>query len=109
MGRSREYKDASVSTEDHRAHEMRGYKAALRNPRTSEEAKTHAAGVLSHDFGWEASQHQPSEEHDNPKGKDPIRVAGALKAARSNPRVTDQGRQHAVEKLEQMSQQGPEE
>ncbi|KAL5356239.1 hypothetical protein BJX96DRAFT_104543 [Aspergillus floccosus] len=86
---------------------MRGYKSTLSNPRTSQEAKKHAQGML-HELGGE----QPREEHHvreahrthEEHGKDPHRVISGLKAAMHNPNVSERGRQHAGERLSEMGE-----
>ncbi|RDH27549.1 hypothetical protein BDQ94DRAFT_153737 [Aspergillus welwitschiae] len=84
-----------MSTEE-RLNAMRGYKATLSNPHTSDEAKQNAQAMLEQLGG-----DQPRDElyDQTERGKDPSRFMGGLKAARHNPNVTDSGRQKAEEKL----------
>ncbi|KAL4888573.1 Conidiation protein 6-domain-containing protein [Aspergillus ambiguus] len=93
-----------MSTEE-RVNAMRGYKATLSNPRTSDEAKEHAQEMLDQ-LGGEQPREELYEQED--RDKDPTRVMGGLKAARQNPNVTESGRQRAERKLREMEQQ-PEE
>ncbi|KAJ5932137.1 hypothetical protein N7516_006626 [Penicillium verrucosum] len=84
--------------------EMRGYKAALRNPKVGQEAKENAQAKLN-----ELGGDQPREELYKARGdesKDPVRVSAGLKAAQHNPLVTEGGKQRAAEK---MGHRGPEE
>ncbi|KOS46273.1 hypothetical protein ACN38_g2765 [Penicillium nordicum] len=84
--------------------EMRGYKAALRNPKVGQEAKENAQARLN-----ELGGDQPRAELYKARGdesKDPVRVSAGLKAAQHNPLVTEGGKQRAAEK---MGQRGPEE
>ncbi|EYE90860.1 Con-6 family protein [Aspergillus ruber CBS 135680] len=81
---------------DDRVNVMRGYKATLHNPNTSDEAKQNAQSVLD-DLGGD----QPSEEIHNAQAgnKDPMRVAAGYKAAQHNPNVTEEGKKRAKEGL----------
>ncbi|RMJ25295.1 conidiation protein Con-6 [Aspergillus sp. HF37] len=106
MSYSRENNEVSASGED-KVNAMRGYKATLHNPRVSDEAKQHAQDVLDN----EIHGNQPQQELYDVRGqnKEPQRVAGGLKAAQKNYRVTESGKESAGNKLDQMSQQQPEE
>ncbi|KAI9368229.1 Conidiation protein 6-domain-containing protein [Aspergillus egyptiacus] len=92
-----------MTTED-RLNQMRGYKATLSNPNTSQEAKEHAQAVLDKELGGD----QPQEELYQTRGdydKDPSRVAGGLKAAMHNPGISQSGKKQAEEKLEDLPQE----
>ncbi|GFN12698.1 Con-6 family protein [Aspergillus tubingensis] len=94
------------STEDG-LNALRGYKATLNNPNTSDEAKQNAQAMIEQLGG-----DQPREELYNLRGdatKDPNRVAGGLKAAQSNPGISQQGKKAAGQKLGQLSGEAPEE
>ncbi|KAJ5083874.1 hypothetical protein NUU61_008453 [Penicillium alfredii] len=106
MSNTRENAEVSASGED-RVNAMRGYKATLKNPRTSNEAKEHASEVLNNELGWDKPRQDLYEVRDRNKG--PTHVAGGLKAAQKNPRVTDRGKQSSSEKLDTLAQQAPEE
>ncbi|KAJ9192850.1 hypothetical protein DTO166G4_6483 [Paecilomyces variotii] len=90
-----------ASTED-RVNAMRGFKATLKNPRVSKEAKQHAQDVLDNELHGD----EPRQELYNKRGQnvDPTRVAAGYKAATHRPNVTDQGKERAREKLENMGQ-----
>ncbi|EAW14291.1 Con-6 family protein [Aspergillus clavatus NRRL 1] len=109
MSYSRENNEVSASGED-RVNAMRGYKATISNPRVSNEAKQHAQDVLDNELHW----NQPRQDlyAVRQQNKEPNRVAGGLKAAQRNPRVTRSGKQSAGEKLDQLGktqQEQPEE
>ncbi|CAI7665743.1 hypothetical protein PCG10_002853 [Penicillium crustosum] len=79
--------------------EMRGYKAALRNPKVGQQAKQNAQAKLN-----ELGGDRPREELHHARGdqnKDPVRVSAGLKAAQHNPLVTEGGKHRAAEKMEQ--------
>ncbi|KAI9926354.1 hypothetical protein ASPWEDRAFT_32233 [Aspergillus wentii DTO 134E9] len=105
MSNSREDNEVNVSGEE-KVNAMRGYKAALKNPKVSPEGKQHARDVLDNEIHWD----QPRQElyGIRQQNKEPNRVAGGLKAAQVNPRVTDRGKKGASEKLDQMGP-GPQE
>ncbi|KAJ5826432.1 hypothetical protein N7474_003570 [Penicillium riverlandense] len=106
MSNSRENTEVDASTED-RVNAMRGYKATLKNPRVSNEAKQHASEVLNNELGWDNPRQELYNVRD--RNKDPNRVAGGLKAAQSNARNTERGKQGSAKKLDKLSQQAPEE
>ncbi|PYH77071.1 hypothetical protein BO82DRAFT_345786 [Aspergillus uvarum CBS 121591] len=94
-----------MSSAEDRVNAMRGYKATTNNPRVSDEAKQNAQSMLDQLGGS-----QPSDELHDLRGdnqKDPNRVAGGLKAAQNNPGVSQQGKEAAAQKLNQMG--GPDE
>ncbi|KAF8062237.1 Conidiation protein 6-domain-containing protein [Lyophyllum atratum] len=69
-----------------------GYKATLRNPNTSEEAKRHAREILdAYEYG---------EEDEGDERAHNSRVIAGYKAALHNPRVSPEAKQHAREFLE---------
>ncbi|KAL1986120.1 hypothetical protein VTN96DRAFT_6772 [Rasamsonia emersonii] len=91
---------AGPSPED-RVNAMRGYKATLNNPRVSDDAKNNAKDVLDNQLGGD----QPRQDlyaMRNPT-KEPNRVQGGLKAATKNPRVSEDAKNRAQEKLGQLS------
>ncbi|KAL2008414.1 hypothetical protein VTN00DRAFT_6608 [Thermoascus crustaceus] len=88
---------ATVSTED-RVNAMRGYKATLKNPRVSDEAKSHARDVLDSELGGDQPSFDIYEAQD--AGKEPTRVVGGLKAAMRNPRVSDAAKESAQEQID---------
>ncbi|KAL2219720.1 Conidiation protein 6-domain-containing protein [Thermoascus aurantiacus ATCC 26904] len=94
--------DRATLSEEDRVNAMRGYKAAINNPRVSEEAKQHARDVLDNELGGDAPSFAIYEAQD--AGKEPTRVAGGLKAALRNPRVSDAAKESAREQLDQMNQ-----
>jgi hypothetical protein len=73
-----------------RVNAMRGYKATLHNPNTSQQAKQHAQSVLDNELGGD----QPSEDIHNAQSghKDPMRVAAGYKACVTLPLVGWSGR-----------------
>ncbi|KAL5045847.1 hypothetical protein BDW71DRAFT_207833 [Aspergillus fruticulosus] len=84
----------------------RGHKAALHNPRVSEERKEHSRQMLERlDPGGAREELYQSDE----KPKDPRRVAAGLKAAQNNPLVSQEGRQQAAGKLEDLDEEIPHE
>ncbi|KAJ5819576.1 hypothetical protein N7474_005167 [Penicillium riverlandense] len=72
---------------------LRGYKAAISNPRVSEPAKSHAREELDRYQGTQS-------DDDRLEGN----VKRGLKAAMHNPNNTDVGRQQARDKLEAMGE-----
>ncbi|RHZ58940.1 Con-6 family protein [Aspergillus thermomutatus] len=99
MSYSRENNEVSASGED-RVNAMRGYKATLKNPRVSDEAKRHAKDVLDNELQWDQPRHDLYAMRQ--QNKEPNRVAGGLKAAQSNPRVTQRGKESAGDKLDEL-------
>ena len=108
--------NVEVGEAQHAHHVLAGYKAAIKNPRTSDEAKEKAREyVESHE---EDENDQPRAAHRTRAsiqedenldidltGKDPKRVLQGFKNAIKNPRVSDAKREHAekaIEALEQM-------
>ncbi|GES60574.1 conidiation protein Con-6 [Aspergillus terreus] len=65
-----------MSTEE-RLNAMRGYKATLSNPNTSDEAKQNAQAMLNR-LGGDQPRNELYEQTE--RGKDPIRVTSGLKA-----------------------------
>ncbi|PTU21611.1 hypothetical protein P175DRAFT_0500493 [Aspergillus ochraceoroseus IBT 24754] len=88
-----------------RINSARGYKAALHNPRVSEDAKQHASKMLQeiHD---EEARRKPYKSAE--PVKDPARIAAGLKGAQHNPRVSGEGKHRATEKLHEMGRDNPE-
>ncbi|OIW27872.1 hypothetical protein CONLIGDRAFT_634202 [Coniochaeta ligniaria NRRL 30616] len=99
----------------------RGHKAAISNPNVSEEAKEHSRQVLDElegkestgggDSGGSGGKKQTSASSGTTssdtltEGKDPGNVARGLKASISNPGVSDEAKERAKEKLEQLEGQ----
>ncbi|EDP47341.1 hypothetical protein KXW98_008895 [Aspergillus fumigatus] len=80
---------------------MRGYKATLRNPNVSQQAKQHAQQELDrYESGYATSKSEEDRHASN--------VKRGLKAATHNPNVTDMGKKQARDKLQAMGEQ-PEE
>ncbi|BCR89333.1 Con-6 family protein [Aspergillus chevalieri] len=102
MSYSRENNEVSASGED-MVNAMRGYKATLHNPRVSNEAKQHAQDVLDNEIHGNKPRQDLYEVRQ--RNKEPTRVAGGLKAAQENPRVTDRGKKQAGDKLNQLGEQ----
>ncbi|KAL4802492.1 Conidiation protein 6-domain-containing protein [Aspergillus unguis] len=82
-----------------RVDSARGYKAALHNPRVSEESKRHASEMLEK-LDDKGSQEEIYRRQEKPKS--PNRVVAGLKAAQHNPLVGEEGRREAAEKLKKM-------
>ncbi|KAK3302720.1 Conidiation protein 6-domain-containing protein [Chaetomium strumarium] len=83
---------------------MRGHKATIANPQTSEKAKEHSRKVLeSMDEPYDPAQaHHGSQEEE--QNKDPGNVARGLKASISNPGVSEEAKEKAKEKLSKLGQ-----
>ncbi|KAF7136769.1 hypothetical protein CNMCM5793_006238 [Aspergillus hiratsukae] len=79
----------------HPENQIRGYKAALKNPNVSEQAKQHAKQELEK---YESGQGGPEDE------RHASNVKRGLKAATHNPNVTDMGKKQARDKLEAMGE-----
>ncbi|KAL2150561.1 hypothetical protein VTH82DRAFT_7124 [Thermothelomyces myriococcoides] len=80
---------------------IRGHKATISNPQTSDRAKENSRKVLeSYGEPYDASQasHGTTEQGD----KDPGNVARGLKASISNPGVSEGAKKAAREKLDQL-------
>ncbi|KAL1964929.1 hypothetical protein VTN77DRAFT_6282 [Rasamsonia byssochlamydoides] len=93
--------DPTGPSPEDRVNAMRGYKATLNNPRVSEEAKKNAKDVLDNQLGGDEPRHDLYAMR-NPS-KEPSRVQGGLKAATKNPRVSEDAKESAQEKLAQLS------
>jgi len=84
------------------SHVVGGYKATLSNPNSSEAAKEHAQHTLDAlgvETGKDASHHSSHKKDDSEKN--PANVEGGLKAAISNPNVSEEAKDHARAKLEE--------
>ncbi|KAF7173752.1 hypothetical protein CNMCM5623_006004 [Aspergillus felis] len=77
---------------------MRGYKATLRNPNVSDQAKQHAQQELDRYESGQATSTSEDERHAS-------NVKRGLKAATHNPNVTDMGKKQARDKLQAMGEQ----
>ncbi|KAI0818463.1 Conidiation protein 6-domain-containing protein [Trametes gibbosa] len=88
-----------VGATDETGHEANrvigGYKAALHNPRTSDEAKQHAREILAAD-GYQFDRPEGVSEDEHQK-----RVNAGYKAALNNPRVSDAAKLHAERYLQE--------
>ncbi|KAL2261344.1 hypothetical protein VTK26DRAFT_4363 [Humicola hyalothermophila] len=77
---------------------LRGHKATIANPQTSDKAKEHSKKVLeSYDEPYDASTASHGSEQ---QPKDPGNVARGLKASISNPGVSEEAKKKAKEKLD---------
>ncbi|OTB16571.1 hypothetical protein K445DRAFT_331157 [Daldinia sp. EC12] len=77
-----------------------GHKANLNNPNTSQEAKEHSKQVLENEFnGGDVPKSGSGGDDGN---KNPGNVAGGLKAAINNPNVSEEAKQSAKERLNDM-------
>ncbi|KAL2161829.1 hypothetical protein VTH06DRAFT_7613 [Thermothelomyces fergusii] len=82
---------------------LRGHKATLSNPRTSDEAKQHSREVLeSYGEPYDASRAGHATAAEAQADKDPGNVARGLKASISNPGVSEGAKQAAREKLDRL-------
>ncbi|KAG9826684.1 hypothetical protein KCU98_g15183, partial [Aureobasidium melanogenum] len=77
---------------------IRGHKANLSNPNTSEQSKQHSLEVIEKELGTEANSGAGATAH-NDDGKDPMRVAAGLKAALHNPNVSDEAKENVSHHL----------
>ncbi|OJJ47314.1 hypothetical protein ASPZODRAFT_15996 [Penicilliopsis zonata CBS 506.65] len=100
MASSRDKDELWASGED-RVNAMRGYKAAIHNPRVSDEAKAHAQDVLDNELGGDKPRHDLYAVRGDPQ-KDPMRIAAGYKAATKNPRNSEEGKQRASDRLDEM-------
>lgn len=70
------------------------------SPTTSSEAKEHSKQVLDNDLN---GGDVPSASSKSDDQKNPNNVAGGLKATISNPKTSDEAKESAKERLNQMS------
>jgi len=78
-----------------------GYKATLHNPNSSEEAKEHARSILKK-LGVDPEAKEEAHSSGDLEGKNPGNVIGGYKAAAHNPNLSDEAREEAKKKLEEM-------
>ncbi|KZV98916.1 hypothetical protein EXIGLDRAFT_831911 [Exidia glandulosa HHB12029] len=79
----------------HEENVIRGHKAALSNPRVSDEAKEHSAAVISEfEKSNNATTTREGEIHEH-------RVLGGYKATLNNPNTSDEAKQKAEAVLEE--------
>ncbi|KAL0953936.1 hypothetical protein HGRIS_005100 [Hohenbuehelia grisea] len=84
-----------------------GYKAALKNPNVSDEAKNNAQRKLDELESGEDSEYIPGTEVDSvvgdtdEKGRNMGNVIGGYKATLKNPNVGQEAKAHAKEVLEE--------
>ncbi|KDQ57722.1 hypothetical protein JAAARDRAFT_194009 [Jaapia argillacea MUCL 33604] len=86
-----------VSAGDDETHnrQMGGYKATLKNPNVSEEAKAHAREILKEDgYTFDRPEGATEEEHET-------RVLAGYKAALHNDRVSAEAKAHARQYLKE--------
>ncbi|KAI1662601.1 conidiation-specific protein 6 [Daldinia decipiens] len=77
-----------------------GHKANLNNPNTSQDSKEHSKQVLDNEFN---GGDVPKSGNGGDDGdKNPGNVAGGLKAAINNPKVSEDAKQSAKERLNDM-------
>ncbi|KAK6007192.1 hypothetical protein QM012_006200 [Aureobasidium pullulans] len=81
---------------------IRGHKANLGNPNTSDESKQHSLEVIEKELGTETKTEASDTTH-NGDGKDPMRVAAGLKAALHNPNVSDEAKENVSHHLADMT------
>ncbi|KAI0702246.1 Conidiation protein 6-domain-containing protein [Earliella scabrosa] len=75
-----------------------GHKAAINNPRVSEEAKEHSRQAIEElEQDPETQETREGYEED----KDPVRVNAGYKATLKNPNVSEEAKQHAHDLLEE--------
>ncbi|KAK4219749.1 conidiation-specific protein 6 [Rhypophila decipiens] len=79
-----------------------GHKANLKNPNTSEESKENSKKILENEFNVQVDGDNASQSNDD-EGKNPNNVAGGLKATLKNPNVSDEAKESAKERLDNMS------
>ncbi|EJD40338.1 hypothetical protein AURDEDRAFT_70157 [Auricularia subglabra TFB-10046 SS5] len=83
----------TMSNDSHDANVIRGHKAAMHNPRVSDEAKERSRQVVeSYEKGSPSSGDETVHEH---------RVLGGYKATLTNPNTSDEAKEHAKEVLEE--------
>ncbi|KAM7187360.1 conidiation-specific protein 6 [Rhypophila sp. PSN 637] len=78
-----------------------GHKANLKNPNTSEESKENSKKILENEFNVQLDGEDASKSNDD-DGKNPNNVAGGLKATLKNPNVSDEAKESAKERLDNM-------
>ncbi|RXW17667.1 hypothetical protein EST38_g8194 [Candolleomyces aberdarensis] len=87
-----------MSTQKDQGNVVRGLKAAINNPRVSEEAKQRDIERLQEMGEYEVeAPAQEDSEHNN-------RVLGGYKATLSNPRTSEAAKEHAQQVLEESGQ-----
>ncbi|KAH9846205.1 Conidiation protein 6-domain-containing protein [Lenzites betulinus] len=80
-----------------------GHKAAINNPRVSEEAKEHsreAIEELGGEVGEESTGTRETGRHTSNEGKDEVRQNAGYKSVLKNPNVGEEAKQHARDVLE---------
>ncbi|KZW02949.1 hypothetical protein EXIGLDRAFT_759652 [Exidia glandulosa HHB12029] len=87
-----------MSAQQHEENVIRGHRAAIHNPRVSDEAKAHSEKVVEqyekkHGMGPTVDHEEEVHEH---------RVVGGYKATLSNPRTSEAAKEHAREVLDEM-------
>lgn len=82
---------------------IRGHKANLANPHTSEESKERSRQVLEELEGGEGGMGEPTFQR-SPMEKDPENVARGLKAAVSNPRVSQEAKERDKQRLQELEE-----
>ncbi|KAJ9667138.1 hypothetical protein H2201_002658 [Coniosporium apollinis] len=79
-----------------------GHKANLNNPNTSEESKQHSKEVLEQASNSGDIDTSSSSSAGSTEGKNPNNVAGGLKATISNPNTSQEAKDSAKERLDNM-------
>ncbi|KAI6132695.1 Conidiation protein 6-domain-containing protein [Pisolithus croceorrhizus] len=82
----------------------RGHKANLANPHTSEESKERSRQVLEELEGGEPGMEEPGTFQKSSIGKDPANVARGLKAAVSNPHVSEEAKERDRQRLQELEE-----
>ncbi|KAM0333252.1 hypothetical protein ACHAQA_001912 [Verticillium albo-atrum] len=79
-----------------------GHKANLNNPNTSEESKQHSREILENEFGGDDAPNASSAASAKDENKNPGNVAGGLKATLNNPNASEEAKESAKERLDNM-------
>ncbi|BFZ60088.1 hypothetical protein YB2330_001110 [Saitoella coloradoensis] len=79
-----------------------GYKATLSNPNTSDEAKQHAQEVLDNGLQDQVDDQKLADE-EGTGAKNTGNVIGGYKATLKNPNVSEEAKEHAKEKIDELS------
>jgi len=88
--------------------QIRGYKSTISNPRTSEEAKTHAQEKLNQAEEGMPGDSEPYAPEEEEGGVDNNRVLGGHKATLHNSNTSGEAKQHARDVLKSAGDGGDE-
>ncbi|KAL6887564.1 Conidiation protein 6 domain-containing protein [Trichoderma longibrachiatum] len=80
----------------------RGHKATLANPNVSKEAKQHSRSVLDNEFQEDPATENTKSTGSQSKQKDPGNVARGYKATLSNEGVSQEAKENAKQKLQEL-------